>query len=293
MTHDISRRQPGFTRLQVAGCLLIVLVLAAVLYPFSMRVRSLRSNHGDASQEKLIALGFLQYIQDYDETWPPANAYVILRPRSATAQPTTVAQNWAVQRTLPDGRVVPGLLTPYFPNSSEHYWPSPLLTSNLRVYEPNDLFRDAQLEKEAGQRTTLCMMYNDLLATEPMARLSAPSATVVITNAEDQLANAGHTLDMSAGPFRATFNRYGKCDPGQGASIRWARFRRSSGANFAFANGHVKWYKGSDPESVFFPPRASAQLTAFDPKTKQQTGPIPGTDMTFQGRHYSATFHLR
>jgi len=62
------------------------------------------------------------------------------------------------------------------------------------------------------------------------------------------------------------------------------------GANYAFADGYVKWHA---PDRIFFPSQASASRWSTDPKTKKATGPTPGTAMTFGGKSYAGTFHVR
>ncbi len=140
-------------------------------------------------------------------------------------------------------------------------------------------------------------MYNDLLVHVQADSIAAPSLTVLITGAEDRIANAGHSLSLDSYPAYATFNALGGCDADRGASVgRGARSRHKGGNNFAFTDGHVKWFKGSeDPQDdpIFFPPRQSACKSAVDPITKRLIGPKPGGEMTFNGRSYAGTFYIR
>lgn len=281
LSHHHSRH--GFTLTELTVSALIVFVLGIVLYPVFTKPRGSRQS-SCASNQKQIALGFLQYIQDYDECFPPAAQFVDLRllPNKPSAPPYVVLQSWGPDRKLPDGRIIPGLLSPYL--------------------KSNRLFFDPQREAPAGKRYeakynpdvfTLYYMYNDLLHGIKQSTVNAVSRTVLTTDAEDRFGNAGHALASNSGPHEAKFNRKGGCDAGKGASIGRARLRHVNGANFAFTDGHVKWYKGGVDDPVFFPPRESASVSAVDSRTKQRIGPQPGGEMLFGGRKYEATFHVK
>ena len=211
-------------------------------------------------------------IQDYDETFPPAVGYVTVAGGSGGISTDKFAQSWGPDRTLPDGRVVQGLLSPYI--------------------KSNQLFVDPKAPKPKPNEFALDYIYNDLLTGESQAALTGVAYTVLTTNSERRFGNVGHALSLDAPPVEARFNKHCECDAGQGATVgREARFRHSNGANFGFTDGHVKWFAGAD-DRIFFPPHNSASRSAVDPVTKKPTAPIPGKAMTFGGRVYTGTFHL-
>jgi len=271
------QRRYGFTLVELTICCVIVFVLfLIVVYPVMSHSHRGSRQSSCASNQKQIALGFLQYVQDYDGRFPPIVGYTYLD-YPGTSMPDKTqgefTQSWGPDRTLPDGRVISGLLCPYT--------------------KANALFHDPLDTHLRGLQPTLDYMYNDLLAMHKQGDLNALGATVLTTDAEDRLANAGHAFTPDSGPFAARFTFQGTCAPGQGASVRYARFRHSDGAIFSFTDGHVRWFTGGPTDRIFFPPRESASPSAIDVKTKQQLGPIPGGDMTFQGHVYAGTFHLR
>ena len=269
MPLSIHHSKRGFTLTELTICVLIVFVLGLVLFPVFARSHGRSPGATCGSNQKEIVLGFLQYLQDYDERFPPAVSHI-----RADEANGTLTQSWGPDYKLKTNQhYVTGILSPYV--------------------KSNQVFEDPDLSAQGRGSFILDYMYNDLLANVKLDQVAAASLTVVTTDAENRFANAGHALTLDSGPYAAVFNQKGGCDAGQGATIGKARLRHHNGANFSFTDGHVKWFKGGSSDSVFFPPRDSASISAIDPKTKQQIGPQPGKGMTFNGRTYSATYHIR
>lgn len=63
-----SRR--GFTLIELLVVIAIIAILAAILFPVFAKAREKARQASCASNEKQIALGLLQYVQDNDETMP-------------------------------------------------------------------------------------------------------------------------------------------------------------------------------------------------------------------------------
>lgn len=271
-SHQSSKH--GFTLTELTVVVLIVFVLGMVLFPVFARPHRGNRQASCASNQKQIALGFLQYVQDYDERYPLAVGYITLTADSGKQTTSQVfLQSWGSGRKLADGRYVQGILSPYI--------------------KSDQLFTDPIEPKSRDERFVQHYMYNDLVAGVRQSDVPAPAQSVLTTDAEDRLKNVGHALASDFNPHEANFNSKGRCDAGQGASIGRARIRHQGGANFAFTDGHLKWFKGVADDRVFFPPRESDSISAVDAKTKQQIGPKPGGDMVFQGRRYDATFHVK
>ena len=68
----------GFTLVEAIITIVILAIIAAVLFPFFARSRESHSGRTPQSvclsNLKQIGLGFRQYIQDYDEKFPPSSA---------------------------------------------------------------------------------------------------------------------------------------------------------------------------------------------------------------------------
>jgi prepilin-type N-terminal cleavage/methylation domain-containing protein/prepilin-type processing-associated H-X9-DG protein len=66
----MSRR--GFTLIELLVVIAIIAILAAILFPVFARAREKARQASCQSNEKQLALGFLMYVQDYDESFPPS-----------------------------------------------------------------------------------------------------------------------------------------------------------------------------------------------------------------------------
>ena len=63
----------GFTLIELLVVIAIIAILAAILFPVFARARENARRASCQSNMKNVALGFKQYIQDYDELYPRAS----------------------------------------------------------------------------------------------------------------------------------------------------------------------------------------------------------------------------
>jgi prepilin-type N-terminal cleavage/methylation domain-containing protein/prepilin-type processing-associated H-X9-DG protein len=63
-------RSKGFTLIELLVVIAIIAILAAILFPVFAQAREKARQTTCLSNEKQIALAFVQYVQDYDETMP-------------------------------------------------------------------------------------------------------------------------------------------------------------------------------------------------------------------------------
>ncbi|MES2459638.1 MAG: DUF1559 domain-containing protein [Armatimonadota bacterium] len=67
-----SRRCSAFTLIELLVVIAIIAILAAILFPVFARAREKARQASCSSNMKQIALGIMQYTQDYDEMLPPS-----------------------------------------------------------------------------------------------------------------------------------------------------------------------------------------------------------------------------
>ena len=81
-------KKKGFTLIELLVVIAIIAILAAILFPVFARARENARRASCQSNLKQVALGFKQYIQDYDELYPRA---------LATTANQTANPSWALQ----------------------------------------------------------------------------------------------------------------------------------------------------------------------------------------------------
>ncbi len=67
---SFRKRSAGFTLIELLVVIAIIAILAAILFPVFAKAREKARQTTCASNEKQLTLGFLQYVQDFDETFP-------------------------------------------------------------------------------------------------------------------------------------------------------------------------------------------------------------------------------
>ncbi len=65
------RSRKGFTLIELLVVIAIIAILAAILFPVFAKAREKARQITCLSNEKQIGLAIMQYVQDYDETYPP------------------------------------------------------------------------------------------------------------------------------------------------------------------------------------------------------------------------------
>jgi len=68
--HRTTRHTTGFTLIELLVVIAIIAILAAILFPVFARAREKARQTACLSNLKQLGLAFMQYAQDYDETFP-------------------------------------------------------------------------------------------------------------------------------------------------------------------------------------------------------------------------------
>jgi prepilin-type N-terminal cleavage/methylation domain-containing protein len=70
---QISRNRKGFTLIELLVVIAIIAILAAILFPVFAKAREKARQASCQSNMKQLGIGFIQYVQDYDERFPSTN----------------------------------------------------------------------------------------------------------------------------------------------------------------------------------------------------------------------------
>ena len=208
----------AFTMVELLVVIAIIALLAAILFPVFSRARENARRSSCQSNLKQIGLGMLQYTQDYDERYA---MYKVVGGTGEAGSP----YGWA------------DAIQPYLKSSQVFQCPSDTLA-------PPTL---APLPKQVGYCD---YVYNVALGSQPSAVAPATGAGASLSALENapltmmfmDARNDNDTQASNNGSARMTTRGGGGV--GLAMASNFDATRHLDGANLAFADGHVKWYKG-------------------------------------------------
>lgn len=228
-----SRR--AFTLIELLVVIAIIAILAAILFPVFAQAREKARSASCLSNTKQSALAVMQYIQDYDETFP-MSAYVGLRPATVT-NPVTLPANGPAVITVYDA-LQPymkniGILTcpSYVPGLDWYSRLGPLWSGVFRYvgYVPNFGLFGENLCGGGG----LPRVKADFTPTVALAAANVPAETIMFWDGT-------HRNDTNPATRLQFFNFL-------------ADARHNEGNNVNFADGHSKWFRfGTNPAPGYF-----------------------------------------
>ncbi len=244
----ISRQ--GFTLIELLVVIAIIAILAAILFPVFASAREKARQITCVSNEKQIGLGFLQYVQDNDETFPRGQYFDPI---------TGAALDWG------------NAIFPYIKNgdSSSSNGTTPVYNGKGGVFSCPDF--PAVEVAEYGAHEYLCPTAADGYPVVTLAQVVTPSSQIILVE-KGQGANGNYPLfDASEsdwvgyqndGPSATSFvPRDAVGDPSPNKDLqydydetvggtaaatvntspaRWPRYRHTAHTNVLFVDGHVK-----------------------------------------------------
>jgi prepilin-type N-terminal cleavage/methylation domain-containing protein/prepilin-type processing-associated H-X9-DG protein len=234
----------GFTLIELLVVIAIIAILAAILFPVFAQARDKARQSSCSSNLKQLSLGILQYVQDYDETFP-----------------TGQQQNW--------DRTWVRIVQPYVKSIEVFRCPSDPVGVAPGAYGTDPFFgtrvsyaTNGLIGWDGVGNSVLGMigMSQDWMrnTSQPMASVNKPAETVLITERAHVYpgaeTSAGDLSDWGPGCLISGVNWWDGYAPGlipDGSRAAAKKYDpngpngavmpvHSDRANFAFADGHVK-----------------------------------------------------
>ena len=228
-------RRNGFTLWEIIGGVVSLLMIAAIVWPMFARPREIVCGTSCQGNLKQVALGFKQYINDFDERFPPVAVTHDVKPENFSAKPKTwTPYGWA------------DALQPYLRNT--HAYSCPAEKDEGQAFIPSN----KPLNPAKSGYTDY--WYNRRLAGISESKLLSSAQTVISGDGNDgtEVTNARYSLNSL--PLQWITSK--------GSPALRHPEKNPSGANYAFADGHVKWFK---PEQISNAPVSQKNFT-FSPK---------------------------
>lgn len=228
----------GFTLIELLVVIAIIAILAAILFPVFGRARENARRSSCQSNLKQLGLAFTQYTQDYDESYP---MWRQLKPDGTSCSPFGDC-GWATDRS----NIINAPIYPYTKSRQVLQCPSePTDGAGTPSANFTDYFYNSNVGSN-GTRVGACPSDNpEGTPGRNASAFDASSLTILLgesaSQAADSFSNGGTSCATTLGT--------------KDMAITHARFsltngsasRHLEGANYAFADGHVKWYR---PENI-------------------------------------------
>lgn len=236
-------KKKAFTLIELLVVIAIISILAAILFPVFARARENARRTSCLSNTKQLGLAMMQYVQDYDETYPAA------RQPLAPGATTPDGKQWTANMIY-----WPQILYPYH-KSFQVYWCPSSKFSNAPVGggEPVPVNGQYGANRLIVPLNAINGPLTDYDAIKKASVIQSPASTYLLMDSGSFYVFALRALASSGNPefVPGIGNEGGNCSSINTAA-GWAGQREDcrtgrhfDGVNVAFADGHSKWLKTS------------------------------------------------
>jgi len=264
-----THRRPwrlGFTLIELLVVIAIIAILAAILFPVFAQAREAARKSSCQSNLKQVGTAFGMYLQDYDGTFPWAAWDVASSHPAKGSRPDPPFGNFIDNYTGWSN-----VLYPYIKNVQVFKCPSASDPPGWAVDGTND---------DSGPTAATQYAYNqnigDVFGWEGTqtkdARLEYPASTILVFEGSSWGDNQSMARERAEWGWQGTFeqnlqtNGQNRANDNDGGPNQLKRHQ--GGANYAFADGHVKFYNQSNM-------RAAVDTTLVNGVMKCRTGATP------------------
>jgi prepilin-type N-terminal cleavage/methylation domain-containing protein/prepilin-type processing-associated H-X9-DG protein len=225
----------AFTLIEILVVIAIIAILAAILFPVFARARENARRASCQSNLKQIALGIMQYTQDYDEGYPPS--IWVGSPLSASPRQTDPAMPGFKFYTEADGSGSylyhhvswMDIIEPYLKSTQIYNCPS----AQDATYGSYGYSGCINSMRSTQYATASYPTVNALNVPMSLAQIQRPSEIFILTEWNYAYSNL-------AGPnWEGVWSQ-------PSSSHHTALAPHMDGTNIAFADGHVKWLGNND-----------------------------------------------
>ncbi|NLB95845.1 MAG: DUF1559 domain-containing protein [Armatimonadetes bacterium] len=228
-----QKNRPGFTLIELLVVIAIIAILAAILFPVFARARENARKASCQSNLKQLAMGILQYAQDYDERFPYAN-------RAGLPLDSPPPGGFWYQESGAGTVFWPQLVYPYFNNLGVFTCPSGNRSNTSRPYSGHYGCNRLIMTRHDTTPITLAELAapaSTLLCFDSGAYFMLPSNVTSPSGSFWYIPGTGDILGLTGA------EQLGGYVISEALRADFRSGRHFHGVNIAYADGHVKWLK--------------------------------------------------